>query len=221
MPLAYADGVDLPTASDYQNIFITNDASHIFIRVSLYAASDLAIFYNNIFVDGDNASTGYSFRLGSEMLIQGGAGYQQKNGGFNEGGATGLDLALAPAAVGTDFEWRVSRRAAFETDGQPVYGGGEVTFRFELISNLWALLDSVPQGGGGGVTLTLAELPPMPPGSLQARLANGAVEITGTGSGPLESKDTLGTGAWTAIPAAKSPYRPEATAAQRFYRLRQ
>jgi hypothetical protein len=60
----------------------------------LYAPGDPSTARNNVFIDADSdTSTGFApaGRLfGSEMLIQSGTGYQEKNGGFNEGAINGL-----------------------------------------------------------------------------------------------------------------------------------
>jgi hypothetical protein len=218
VPLAHADGVDLPTASDYQNVFITNDASHIFIRVSLHAASDLAIFYNNIFVDGDNASTGYSFRLGSEMLIQGGAGYQQKNGGFNEGGINGLDWAIQPTGVGTDFEFRISRGATFANDGLPVFTSSTIALVFDAESTSFQTVDTAPDSGA--LLYTLFDAPSATLGRLSFEADPfGQLSVTWSGPGVLQSRSSLTSGQWETIWDLAPPFVIGEPNGQQFYRL--
>lgn len=218
VPLAHADGVDLPTASDYQNIFITNDASHIFIRVSLHAASDLAIFYNNLFVDGDNASTGYSFRLGSEMLIQGGAGYQQKNGGFNEGGINGLDWAIQPTGVGTDFEFRISRGATFANDGLPVFTSSTIGLVFDAESTSFQTVDTAPDSGA--LLYTLFDAPSATLGRLSFETDPfGQLSVTWSGPGVLQSRSSLTSGQWETIWDLAPPFVIGEATGQQFYRL--
>ena len=118
-----SDPSDSTESTDYKDVYITGDADYLYLRVTLHSPSDLGIFYNNIFTDPDNdPATGYPFfGLGSEMLVQGGGGFQEKNGGFNEGEIEGLDFAQSPGGEGTDFELRISRKAKFVSDGQPVF----------------------------------------------------------------------------------------------------
>lgn len=74
------DPEDAENATDYAAAWVANDADYIYLRVRLHRPSNFGIFYNNLFFDADNdVSTGFLFRsLGSEMLVQGGGGYQQK-----------------------------------------------------------------------------------------------------------------------------------------------
>ena len=90
--LADTDPLDNPSGVDYGDVYVANDNNYLYIRFTLYAAADPFTFQQNIFIDADNTpGTGYGANgLGSEMLIQSGAGYQEKNGTFNEGGITGL-----------------------------------------------------------------------------------------------------------------------------------
>jgi hypothetical protein len=218
VPLAYTDGVDLPTASDYQNIFITNDATHIFIRVTLHAPSDLAIFYNNIFVDGDNAATGYNFRIGSEMLIQGGGGYQQKNGGFNEGGINGLDWAIEPGGVGTDFEFRISRNATYASDGLPVFTAPAVGFVFDAENTSFQTVDTAPDAGG--LLYTLFDAPSTTLGRLRFELGLfNELLIQWSGPGVLQSRSSLISGQWETVWNLPPPYEVSNPVGQQFYRL--
>jgi len=224
VPEALSEPQDTAEGFEFKTLSVVNDDDFLYVRMTFHApVGPLGEgHYFHVFSDTDNdPATGFGTGgIGSEMMVENGGGYQQKNGAFNEGVVNGANLALAPAQAGTDFEWRISRKAVFDSDASPVYPGTTVGFRFELISGQWALLDSVPQGGGG-VTLTLAELPPMPPGNLVARLANGWVEISWLGGGVLESRDALGAGTWTTVPNATSPYVPGSSGPARFFRVRQ
>ncbi len=218
VPLAYTDGVDLPTASDYQNIFITNDATHIFIRVTLHAPSDLGIFYNNIFVDGDNATTGYNFRIGSEMLIQGGGGYQQKNGGFNEGGINGLDWAIVPEGVGTDFEFRISRHATYASDGLPVFTAATIGLVFDAENTSFQTVDTAPDAGG--LLYSLFDAPSATLGRLRFETGLfGELTIQWSGPGVLQSRSSLSSGQWETVWDQPPPYDVGNLVGQQFYRL--
>ena len=220
VPVTLTDGVDQVTASDYKDIYITNDADHIFVRVTLHAPSDLAIFYNNIFIDSDNdAVTGFSFRIGSEMLIQGGAGYQEKNGGFNEGGINGLDWAISPEGVGTDFEFRFSRHATYESDGKPVFTtNNTIALVFDAENTSFQTVDTAPDSGG--LLYTLYE-PPTVLGPLSiTREFFGDLTINWPGEATLQFRNSLTSGTWQTLFNGAGPYSagtPVGT--QGFYRL--
>jgi hypothetical protein len=218
VPLAYTDGVDLPTASDYQNIFITNDATHIFIRVSLHAPSNLGIFYNNIFVDGDNAATGYNFRIGSEMLIQGGSGYQQKNGGFNEGAINGLDWVIVPGGVGTDFEFRISRNATYASDGLPVFTAPAIGLVFDAENTSFQTVDTAPDAGG--LLYALFDAPATNLGRIRFEADPfGQLSIHWSGPGVLQARSSLTSGQWETVWNLPPPYDVGEPVGQLFYRL--
>lgn len=218
VPLAYEDGLDQITASDYQRIYITNDANYLFIRVTLQTPSDLGIFYNNIFIDGDNASTGYSFRIGSEMLIQGGAGYQQKNGGFNEGGIDGLDWAMLPGGVGTDFEFRISRRARYASDGLPVFTSSTIGLVFDAENTSFQTVDTAPDSGG--LLYTFFDIPSTTLGPLSIeRDGLGDLVINWSGAGLLQFRTSLTGGQWETVWDQSGPYISQPSGQQGFYRL--
>src|SRR5213076_1420337 len=88
---------DTTTSVAYKDIYVANDETYLYIRFTLFSAADPFTSHENIFLDTDNnVGTGFSAaggRVGSEMLIQGGAGYQEKNGGFNEGAINGVGWA--------------------------------------------------------------------------------------------------------------------------------
>lgn len=219
VPLAYSDGVDLPTATDYRDIYITNDADHLFIRVTLHAPSDLAIFYNNIFVDGDNnPGSGYSFRIGSEMLVQGGGGYQQKNGGFNEGGIDGLDWSIAPSGVGTDFEFRISRNATFAADGLPVFTSPTIGLVFDAENTSFQTVDTAPDSGG--FTYTFFDSPSATLGRLRFEADEfQQYSINWPGPGVLQARASLSSGDWVTVWDTPPSYFIGDLIGQQFYRL--
>src|SRR6266404_1514181 len=82
-------------ANDLKSVYVAHDNSYLYVRFTLYAPGNPFSSHENIFVDADNdTATGYSVggRVGSEMLIQSGIGYQEKNGTFNDGSnIDGLD----------------------------------------------------------------------------------------------------------------------------------
>src|SRR6266542_3279102 len=116
IPPAFEDLSDTTSSIDYAAVYVANDADYLYLRFTLYAPGNPFTSTENIFIDADNdPATGYHpiGAMGSEMLIQGGAGYQEKGGGFNEGTIDGLDWAAAPGVVATNFEVRISRLAAY------------------------------------------------------------------------------------------------------------
>src|SRR5687768_10107400 len=80
--------------ADFRDVYVANDEQYLYIRFTLYANDSPFTSRNNIFIDADNNSgSGFhplGLAFGSEMLIQSGTGYQEKNGGFNEGAINGL-----------------------------------------------------------------------------------------------------------------------------------
>ena len=219
VPLSLSDGVDQLTASDYKEIYITNDADHIFVRVMLHSPSELGIFYNNLFIDSDNnAGTGFSFRIGSEMLIQGGGGYQEKNGGFNEGGINGLDWAIVPEGVGTDFEFRFSRHATYESDGKRVFTNDTIALVFDAENTSFQTVDTAPDAGG--FTYALFQ-PPTALGPLTiTREVLGELTINWPGEATLQFRPSLTTGNWETVWDGAGPYNAGIPpTSQGFYRL--
>src|SRR6266404_3472307 len=82
-------------ANDLKSVYVANDNNYLYVRFTLYAPGNPFTSHENIFIDADNdVTTGYSVggRVGSEVLIQSGVGYQEKNGTFNDGSnIDGLD----------------------------------------------------------------------------------------------------------------------------------
>jgi hypothetical protein len=211
--------VDQPTASDYKDIYITNDADHIFIRVTLHSPSDLGIFYNNIFIDADNnGGSGFFFRVGSEMLIQGGGGYQEKDGGFNEGGINGLDWAILPEGIGTDFEFRFSRRATYASDGLPVFTNNTIALVFDAENTSFQTVDTAPDSGG--LAYVLFEPPTvLGPLRIERDIFFGDLQISWPGAGTLQFRESLTAGTWQTVWEGPSPYTAGTSGGDGFYRL--
>src|SRR5687767_2339408 len=94
VPLAYSDASETTAGADFRDIYVANDEQYLYIRFTLYTNDSPFTSRNNIFIDADNdPATGFhplGLAFGSEMLVQSGTGYQEKNGGFNEGAVTGL-----------------------------------------------------------------------------------------------------------------------------------
>jgi hypothetical protein len=218
VPIGITDDQEAPAAgTDFKDVWATSDANYIYIRFTLYAPGDPSTFLNNIFIDADDdSSTGYgAFGIGSEMLIQSGAGYQEKNGGFNEGGIDGLDFAMAPSGVGTDFELRISRQAKYANDNTPVFTGNAIRFVLETENASFATTDTAPNSGGLEVTLAQGPL-----GALSASLQNNTIAISWQGPGVLQTRASLSSGDWIDIPDAANPYLVTNPDAQAFFRVR-
>jgi hypothetical protein len=198
VPVAFTQDQSTTTATDVKNIYICNDPNYLYLRVTTYATgSPFAGWQNNIYFDGDNNSdTGYhpffggtAFTLfGSEMFIQTGGGFQEKNGSFNEGAIVGLDF-LRSGDPSTDFEMRISRTCTYP-DGGLVFSANPIGICFTFEDGSPA--QCVPLNGSGGLTYTFAT------GSVSAALgplsisqSGGNVTISWTGEATLQSESSL------------------------------
>jgi hypothetical protein len=221
IPQSVDDPADAENATDYAAAWIASDGDFIYLRVRLHQPSELGIFYNNLFIDTDaTLETGFAFRgIGSEILIQGGGGYQQKNGGFNEGAVEDLDWLIRPEGVAEEFELRFSRRARFASDGQPVFAGESIVLFLESENTSFQTIDVAPDFEP--LIHELSDAPPSAIGPLSISSAAGGVTIRWTGPGQLQSAPALSTDAWQPVPDAASPYEFSPTGAARFYRLAQ
>src|SRR6266478_3790288 len=138
VPVAYTQAPDTTQSVAYTNIYVANDENYLYIRFAISTSDDPFTSLQNIFVDVDNNTlTGYSERgyVGSEMLVQGGAGYQEKSGNFNAGGINGLDWLAAPAGPATEFELRIARNATYASDSTPVFAGDTIALVLESETN--------------------------------------------------------------------------------------
>lgn len=215
-PLYTGDPGD-PTAANFKDVYAFNDADYIYFRLTLYEPSDLLSAQNNLFIDTDNdPATGNVSWGGSELLIQGAVGYQEKNGGFNEGLIEGLRYLSAHAGQ-TNYEFRVARTAKFVSDGTSVFTTNVVNFAFDGEVN-WASVNRMPIGNGATIAYTLVE-PSAPLSPLAIVVTSGQAAISWSGPGKLQSSTTLNDNSWTDVPQATSPYRTAATGQQVFYRL--
>jgi len=163
VPLAYTAAVGAANAIQYENVYIANDQTNLYIRFTLYSPrAAFANSFDNIFIDADNATgTGYAVGgLGSEMLIQWGGGYQEKSGGFNEGGINNLGWNIAGSADSTDFELVISLGATYAADSTPVFSSSTLSLLLEGDNTSYANSEFVPTGGG--FVYTLVSTPPPP-----------------------------------------------------------
>src|SRR5437879_1049507 len=138
IPVAYTQPPDTTQSIAYTNIYVANDENYLYIRFAISTSDDPFTSLQNIFIDADNNPlTGYSAGgyVGSEMLVQGGAGYQEKAGNFNAGGINGLDWLAAPAGPATEFELRIARNATYASDATPVFASDTIALVLESETN--------------------------------------------------------------------------------------
>src|SRR6266478_4046172 len=140
VPVAYTQAPDTTQSVAYTNIYVANDENYLYIRFAISTSDDPFTSHQNIFIDVDNnALTGYSAGgyVGSEMLVQGGAGYQEKAGVFNAGGINGLDWL-----AGTGLLGYTPNPGAYPTINTPLASGAN-TYYFRAHFNWNNLPDNV------------------------------------------------------------------------------
>jgi hypothetical protein len=171
------------TPVDYASVSVANDATRLFIRFSLHAAAQpFSTFNTHLFIDADNnPATGFQVggaSFGSELMVEGSNGYDQRAGGFNAGIVSGLGWVLQPLASGTEFELQLNRAAVY-ANGAPVFPGN--TFRLLLQDN---------RGDTTGLEGLQYSFAPAPPPTIPSYYANIAVD-----GNPAD---------WAAIPSAST-----------------
>jgi hypothetical protein len=112
-------------AVGFATLAMANDSNYLYLRFTLHTSgAPFSDFNTHVFVDTDNHSvTGYhpsGLTIGSELMIESGAGFDERNGTFNAGAVSGLGWQLSPAGAGTNFEARISRAVT--------YPGGALVF---------------------------------------------------------------------------------------------
>ena len=214
VPWAYQGTVD-GNPVNYVQVQFANDTTNLYGHVKL--ASPYALFtdyYSHLFVDGDlNAQTGYPVTgtlFGSEMMIESGYGYDQRNGSFNAGSILNLGWAIAPSVSTNEFEFEVSL-AALYPDSTKVFG-----------TNAIRLLLQDDRGPETAVA-TGIEYVISPPqlGPLFINQSNGIISIVWTSPGTLEYTASLLAGQWTNLNSVTSPYIFQAGSGPQFFRLTQ
>ena len=161
VPLAYTAPVGSSDAIQYENVYLANDVNNLYIRFTLYSAraDAFANAFDNLFIDTDNnAATGFPVAgIGSEMLIQWGGGYQEKNGGFNEGNINNLGWAIAGSGDSMDFELSISRGATYASDSLPVFANNTIAVLLEGDDTSYTSVEFAPPDGG--LVYTFAPVP--------------------------------------------------------------
>jgi hypothetical protein len=228
VPIYTSDTSGTPGAADFKAVYAFNDANNYYFRVTLWqdipAASGQFPLYANVYYDTDNdVNTGHlPGTIGSELLTQSGGGYQEKNGGFNEGGINGLNWACLPATTNSDFEFGISRSATYASDGLPVFTTNVLNVHFEGQTTGWAAVNEAPPGGVMSYTNVDIVVPTLPVSRVAASPVPGnRVAVMWEGVGTLQAKGSLSSGTWTNVPAAVSPYVPPASPGSLFFRLTQ
>lgn len=217
LPVLYSNDQGDSSATNFKEVYAYNDANYIYFRLTLWEPSNLLSAQNNIFIDCDNdPATGNAFWGGSELLIQSGTGYQEKNGGFNEGLIDGLDFVVRNIAS-TDYEFRIARGAKYVSDGMSLFTTNVIHFAFDGEKD-WATVNRMPFTNGETIAYEFVEAS-TPPGPLAIGIVNGHVALSWEGDGTLQSTDAVVGGTWTDIPTATSPYTIDATGKQLFFRL--
>jgi hypothetical protein len=161
------NGVNNPTGVDFQNVYLANDASFLYIRYTLQQPADPISAWNTyIWLDNDNNSaTGYhpfgNPNFGSSLMIINDNVFQQAGGGWNEGTITTGNAAYGASAIpGTDFEFRISRSVlgvAGAFAGVPLLDG--TTIGVQLASET-GTGDSLPAWDNyGALSYTIAAVP--------------------------------------------------------------
>ena len=221
VPLAYTQAQLAGATIQFQNLYVANDDSYLYIKFSLYTNGNPFISSQNIFVDADaNYNTGnHENGIGSDLLIQAGKPYQENSGIFNAGMDSNLNWLSAPAAPTNQFEVRISRNT-LGTNGLPVLASNTIALFLESseggsIGNEW-----FPNIAGGLIyTFATQSTQPVP---LSINYATGNIIISWVGSGILQSCNSLTNGgAWTNVPDASSPYTMTPSNSQEFFRLMQ
>ena len=214
VPWAYQGAAD-GNPVNYLQVQLANDTNNLYGHVRL--ASPYALFsdyYSHLFFDTDlNSQTGYPVPgalFGSEMMIETGYGYDQRNGSFNAGAISGLGWAVAPSVSTNEFEFQVSLAAQ--------YPGGSNVFS----TNAFRLLLQDDRGPETAVE-TGIEYVISPPelGPLFITQSNNIINVIWTGPGTLQYSASLAAGSWTNLNNAASPYTFQAGSGPQFFRLAQ
>ena len=222
----YSGPIGTDGGADFKDIYVYNDAAKYYFRLTLWhdippGAGQFPSYVNMFFNTDNDDTTGYS-AIGSELLIQSGYCYQEKNGGFNEGQFGSPGWFCLPASAGTNFEFSVSRTATFPSDGTLVFPTNALSFLFQGMTPAFAPINQAP-AAGGVISFTNAaplNVPALPVGQIAiSGLPGGKVALVWDPPGTLQYCGQLPAGSWTNLPSATSPYVIPATGAHQFFRL--
>jgi len=222
----YSGPIGNPNAADFKDIYVFNDANNYYFRVTLWQdvppGSGRFPDYANLYYDTDNSvDTGHlPGAIGSELLTQSGGGYQEKNGGFNEGDILNLDWFCLPSVPGTNFEFSISRAARYASDNGLVFTTNTLNIHFAGQTDGWAEVNHAPAIGVVSYTNVNTVVPSLPLGKIAVdKLAGGQVALVWDSPGTLQARGSLSSGSWTNVPAATSPQVISASGTQSYFRL--
>jgi hypothetical protein len=214
-------------AADFQNIYVYNDANSYYFRVDLYhdippASGHFPAYVNMFFNTDGDAGTGYS-AIGSDLLVQSGFSYQEKNGNFSDNvPINGLNWLSLPNSPSSSFEFSFSRSATFG-DGTPVFSTNSLSFLFQGQTPGFMVLNSAPSDGS---ILTYSNVPAviapiLPLGQLSIGAVPGGKIAVVWDTGTLQAGNSLSNSSFTNVPSAVSPYIIQSSGGQQFFRLTQ
>lgn len=162
VPVAYTQDPDTTLSIAYTNVYVANDENYLYIRFAISTSADPFQSTENMFFDTDaDTATGYPAGgyVGSEMVIQGETGYDERDGAFNDTGlVNGLGWQAAPTPPAMEFEVRIARNATFAFDGAPVFTNQNIGLILESEDSLYVAHEWVPPMVGG-LLYTFAEPP--------------------------------------------------------------
>ncbi len=212
VPWAYQGTAD-GNPVNYVQVQFANDANYLYGHVKL--ASPYALFsdyYSHLFFDTDlNPHTGYPVTgalFGSEMMIESGYGYDQRNGSFNAGAISGLGWAIAPTVSASEFEFQVSLSALYP-DNSKVFDGQAIRLLLQDDRGPETAVET-------GIEYKIS--PPQLEPLFVAQLSN-TINIVWTGPGTLQHSTSLSPAAWTNLTNATSPYNFLVQGGTQFFRL--
>ena len=221
----YSGPIGNPDAADFKDIYAFNDANNYYFRVTLWhdvpPGSGRFPDYADLYYDTDNNvdSGNLPGAIGSELLTQSGFGYQEKNGGFNEGGISNLNWFCLPSVPGTNFEFSISLAARYASDNELVFTTNTLNFHFAGQTDGWAEINHAPAIGVLSYTNVSTLVPSLPLGKIAIdRLAGGQVALVWDSPGRLQARGSLSGGSWTNVPAT-SPHVILASGTQMYFRL--
>ncbi len=215
-------------AADVEAIYMFDDTNYYYFRVTLWTDVDSSSGYYfpsfvSMYYDTDNnPSTGYGI-VGSELLVQSGFSYQEKDGSFNDGHPiNGLNWLCLPASPGTNFEFRMSKAATFSEDNTLVFSTNCINYLWQTATPAYLNENVIPADGG---EISYTNLPPvsvavLPPSNLAIfSLKGGQAAIVWTPPAVLQVSSSLKAGSWTNLPSATSPYVIPLNGTNQFFRL--
>lgn len=214
IPWAYEGSPDT-NAVNFAAVQFANDSNYLYTHFKLFSPyAPFSDYYTHLFIDTETTNqNGYQVSgalFSSDMMIESGDGYDERNGSFNAGNVSNLGWAIAPSGVGTEFEFRVSLAA--------LYPGGAKVFG----TNAMRLLlqdDRGPElavATGIPYVLAAAKLAP-----LFISQSGGQITISWTGPGALQSSTTMAPGSWTNVLNATNPCTIQPGVNKQFFRLEQ